>query len=50
MLESYLELGLEPRAKREQSAEFSRRERTEVEEIAFHLAYATQLISELAHS
>src|SRR5271156_2578454 len=38
MLESNFELGLEPRAERQQAIEFSRRERAEVEEGAFQLA------------
>src|ERR1035437_8104362 len=48
VLESYLELGLEPRAKRKQSAEFSWRERTEIEQIAFHLRYGRRVIWEWA--
>src|SRR5580704_12074333 len=38
MLESNFELGLEPRAERQQAVEFSRRERAEIEEVAFQLA------------
>src|SRR6266481_65227 len=36
MLESYLELGLQARAEREESVEFRRRERAEIEKVAFH--------------
>ena len=38
MLESNFELGLQPRAERQQAVELSRRERAEIEEVAFQLA------------